>query len=88
VSVLLELIEALLVLSLPFMLGIAAGVEIVKRRKQTLVDAEAGLGRTINELIEQTTSPIRFTGPGVRVTRTITIARNGTECQLTFEAQS
>lgn len=82
-----DFIGVCLALGIPFLMGIAVGVEIVKRRKEVVLESEAGLGRIINEIIEHTTDPLRFTGPGVRVTRQITVTRNGTECRLTFEAQ-
>lgn len=63
------------------------GVEIVKRRKETLASLEAELGRSINQIVDSTTEPLRFTGAGVRCTREVTITRNGTKCKITFEAQ-
>jgi hypothetical protein len=81
------IIRLLAVLSVPFLAGVWLGVEIVNRRKKDLEDAHAGLGRTINEIIDQTTSPLRFTGQGVRVTRQIITKRNGVDCKITFEAK-
>lgn len=82
------IVRLIALLSLPFMLGVSLGVEIMKRRKEELGCLEAQLGRDINQIIDLTTAPLRFVGSGVRCTREVTINRNGTKCKITFEAQS
>jgi len=82
------ILRILIVLGVPFLLGVSLGVEIVKRRNASLANDYERLGRTVNDLIDQTTNPLRFTGSGFRVTRQLTVNLNGTECQLTFEAKS
>jgi hypothetical protein len=76
-----------MVLAVPFLAGVWVGVAIINRRKKDLADAEAGLGRLFNQMIDHTSDPLRFTGAGVRVTRQITIKRKGIECKITFEAK-
>jgi len=85
-SVVNDIIGVVLVFSIPFLLGVATGVEIMKRRKEALSDAEAELGRTFNQIIDQTVEPLRFTGSGVKVTRIMTITRKGADCRVTIEA--
>ncbi|UPT53106.1 hypothetical protein [Synechococcus phage Yong-M3-232] len=82
------IVRLIAVLAIPFMLGVAVGVKIVRRRKEELASLETQLGRDINRIVDSTTEPLRFVGSGVRCIREVTINRNGTKCKITFEAEN
>ena len=76
--------SALLILAVPFMLGICVGVEIVNRRR----NAEAGLGRAYMDNLKGIRTTINFTGPGCRVTERREFILNGIAYEWTLTGQA
>jgi hypothetical protein len=80
-------VEAALLVFSTFVLGFWLGVKRINRFNQSLVNAETELGQVFNQMIQQTSDPLRFIGGGAKVSRQVTITRNGAKCRITFEAQ-
>lgn len=84
----LEIAHLCLALSIPFLFGVVAGIEIAKRSKQAVENEEARLGREFMDMIDRTATPIRFAGDAITVTTATVIRRKGVECRLTLEARA
>jgi len=63
-----EALQTVMALSIPFLLGIYVGVEIVRRRPETTNEK---LGKLIRKHAEFVYDRRRFVGPGLQISSTI-----------------